>query len=296
MAKQKLIVIIGPTASGKSALAVELAKKFNGEIISADSRQVYRGLDIGTGKITKKEMKGVAHHLLDALSPKEIFTAQDFVTQAGEKVKEITARGNIPIACGGTGFYIDALVGRVPLPNVSADPELRAKLDTQTLAELFSYLGRLDPRRASAIDKYNKRRIIRSIEIALALGRNPEPSSRETYDVLWLGISPSPDALRTRINERLNDRLRIGMIAEARRLHAGGLTYKRMDALGLEYRSLARHLQGDISRKELEAELQSDIWQYARRQKTYWKRNKAIRWFEPRTSAALIKEVENWLG
>src|SRR3989344_3314232 len=294
--KQKVLLIVGPTSSGKSTLAVELAKRFNGEIISADSRQVYRGLDIGTGKITRKEMRGVVHHLLDVESPKKIFTAQDFVEQAGEKAEEISSRGNIPIVCGGSGFYIDALVGRVPIPNVAPNPELRAKLDTQTLAELFSYLGRLDPRRASAIDKYNKRRIIRSIEIALALGKNPKLSSRETYDVLWLGISPSPDTLRANINKRLKDRLRIGMIAEARRLHAQGLTYKRMDALVLEYRSLSRFLKKKIDRNELEQELQSAIWQYARRQKTYWKRNKAIRWFEPRTSAALIKEVENWLG
>ena len=207
MIKQQVIVTLGPTASGKSALAVGLAQRFTGEIISADSRQVYRGLDIGTGKITRKEMQGVTHHLLDALSPKKIFTAQDYVTQAEAKVKEISSRGNIPIACGGTGFYIDALVGRVPLPNVSADPELRAKLDTQTLAELFSYLGRLGPRRASAIDKYNKRRIIRSIEIALALGRNPELSSRETSEVLWLGISPCPDDIRARVNKITYDRL-----------------------------------------------------------------------------------------
>ena len=296
MTKQKLIVILGPTASGKSSLAVEIAHRFGGEVISADSRQVYRGLNIGTGKITKKEMRGVAHHLLDVASPKKIFSAQDFVTLSREKIKEISSRGNVPIVCGGTGFYIDALVGRVPLPNVSADPELRRKLDTQTVAELFSYLGQLDPRRASVIDKYNKRRIIRSIEIALALGNNPKLAAKEMYDVLWLGISPTPDDQRARINKRLKDRLRIGMIAEAKRLHAGGLSYKRMDALGLEYRSLARFLQKQISREELVSELESAIWQYAKRQMTYWKRNKNIQWYVPTESGAVFQAIGAWLA
>src|SRR3989344_4152007 len=289
--KQKVLLIVGPTSSGKSTLAVELAKRFNGEIISADSRQVYRGLDIGTGKITRKEMRGVVHHLLDVESPKKIFTAQDFVEQAGEKAEEISSRGNIPIVCGGTGFYIDALVGRVPIPNVPPDHDLRAKLDTQTLAELFSYLGRLDPRRASAIDKYNKRRIIRSIEIARSLGRSPLTHQRHKYDVLWIGLSATPEALRIRINARLSERLKHGMVAESQRLHSEGLTYKRMDALGLEYRSLARFLQKKISRKELEAELQIAIWHFARRQGTYWRRNKEITWFDASTQSGIEKTV-----
>jgi len=296
MISQKLIVLVGATASGKSALAVELAKRFNGEIISADSRQVYRGLDIGTGKITRKEMRGVVHHLLDVESPKKIFTAQDFVEQAGEKAEEISSRGNIPIVCGGSGFYIDALVGRVPIPNVAPNPELRAKLDTQTLAELFSYLGRLDPRRASAIDKYNKRRIIRSIEIARALGRSPLNHQRHKYDVLWIGLAAVPEQQRARINARLRERLKQGMLAEAKLLHKDGLSYKRMHELGLEYRSLARLLQHKINRKELEAELQLAIWHFARRQMTYWRRNHEIAWFDQSTQSRIENTVKNWLG
>ena len=296
MISQKLIVLVGATASGKSALAVELAKRFNGEIISADSRQVYRGLDIGTGKITRKEMRGVVHHLLDVESPKKIFTAQDFVEQAGEKAEEISSRGNIPIVCGGSGFYIDALVGRVPIPNVAPNPELRAKLDTQTLAELFSYLGRLDPRQASAIDKYNKRRIIRSIEIARALGRSPLNHQRHKYDVLWIGLAAVPEQQRARINARLRERLKQGMLAEAKLLHKDGLSYKRMHELGLEYRSLARLLQHKINRKELEAELQLAIWHFARRQMTYWRRNHEIAWFDQSTQSRIENTVKNWLG
>lgn len=294
MAKHKIIVILGPTASGKSALAVELALRFSGEIISVDSRQVYRGLDIGTGKIAKREMRGVQHHLLDVVSPKKGFSAQNFVDLARKKIFEIAERGKVPIVCGGTGFYIDALVGRVPLPNVSADPALRRKLDAQSADQLFSYLHRLDPRRAAAIDKHNKRRIIRSIEIARALGRNPKPRARNEYDVFWAGLMLAPNELRTRINKRLRERLKRGMIAEARRLHRSGLSYKRMHELGLEYRSLARFLKGEITRAELETELQYAIWHYAKRQMTYWRRNKSIHWCNPHESAAIFEVVENW--
>lgn len=292
--KQKIIVLIGPTASGKSALAVELARKFNGEIISADSRQVYRGLDIGTGKITKKEMRGVAHHLLNIASPKKIFSAQDFVTLAQKKIREISSRGHIPIVCGGTGFYIDALVGRIPLPNVEPDAKLRKELNALTLGDLFVRLERMDPRRAMGIDKYNKRRIIRSIEIARALGQNPDARPRPEYDVLWIGITVPSDELQARIRARLHARLKQGMVAEAKRLHGSGLSYKRMHELGLEYRSLARFLQHQINREELEAELQTAIWHYARRQMTYWRRNKEIEWFAPNERSALIRTVRDW--
>lgn len=295
MKKPKIIVIVGPTASGKSSLAVDIAKTIGGEIISADSRQVYRGLDIGAGKITKREMRGVRHHLLDIASPKDMFTAQQFVDQATKAIAEIKKRGTIPIVCGGSGFYIDALVGRIPLANVRPDAELREELNDLTAGELFAMLGRLDPRRAAIIDKFNKRRIIRSIEIARALGRTPKNRQRKKYDVLWIGLQMAPEELRTKINARLRERLRRGMIAEARRLHSGGLSYKRMHELGLEYRSLARFLQGTIDRTELEAELQAAIWHYARRQKAYWKRNKDIRWFDPGEKDAIFVEIQRWL-
>ena len=241
--KKRLLIVVGPTASGKSALAVELAQKYNGEIISADSRQVYRGLDIGTGKIAQEEMGGIPHHLLDVESSKKVFTAQHFISDAKRSIDEITGKGKLPILCGGTGFYIDALVGRVPIVPVEPNPALRKELEQMTMGELFSLLGQLDPKRAYGIDKFNSRRLIRSIEIAKALGRNPKTRERRIYDALWIGIRPSADVLRERINKRLRERLDRGMIEEAKKLNRSGLSYKRMDALGLEYRSLARYLQ-----------------------------------------------------
>jgi tRNA dimethylallyltransferase len=302
--RQKILVIVGPTASGKSALAVELARKFGGEVISADSRQVYKGLDIGTGKITRKEMRGVSHHLLDVASPKKTFTAHDFVEAARRAIADITQRGKLPIVAGGTGFYIDALLGRIVLPNVPANPKLRAQLAKKTPAQLFLMLKKFDPRRARAMatssERGNKIRLLRAIEIAHALGHVPMMEVvSPSFDALWIGIAPPMKELEKKIRVRLFGRIRDGMIAEAKRLHsppAGGeLSYKRMEELGLEYRHLARLLQNKIPRQEFELALARDIRRYAKRQLSYWKRNKDIEWFSSPTSKQIPATVRHWL-
>jgi len=294
--KPKIIVLIGPTSSGKSALAVELARRFGGEVISADSRQVYRGLDIGTGKVTKREMKGVRHHLLDVASPKKIFTAHDFVVCGRRVIADIARRGKLPIIAGGTGFYIDALVGRVAFPNVAANSKLRARLEKKTAKELFAVLKKSDPRRAKTIEPHNKRRLIRALEIAVSLGRSPMIEIRsQSFDVLWIGTTLSQKELDGKIRARLAARLRRGMAAEARRLHTAGLSYKRMETLGLEYRALARFLQGKLTREEMIEKLNRDIRRYAKRQMTYWKRNEEIRWFRSTQKREIIKIVRDWM-
>jgi tRNA dimethylallyltransferase len=296
---QKVLVIVGPTASGKSSLAVALAKRFNGEIISADSRQVYKGLDIGTGKITRKEMRGIPHHLLDVASPKKAFSAGDFQKHATEAIAGIAKRGKMPMIVGGTGFYIDALVGRMTLPEVTPNAKLRARYKKLTAAKLFYILKKLDPQRAKAMstpsERNNKIRLIRALEIAHALGKSPEPRSSLPYDVLWIGIKPGDKILRSNINKRLSARIQQGMVAEAKRLHHGGLSYKRMESLGLEYRSLARHLLSRITKQEMERELQSDIWRYARKQIGYWKRNPDIFWFDPKQTAKITAKVRAFM-
>ena len=295
--RQKMLVIVGPTASGKSTLAVELAKKFNGEIISADSRQVYKGLDIGTGKITKREMKGVRHHLLNVVSPKKVFTAHDFVTHSKRAVAQIKCRGKLPIVAGGTGLYIDALVGRIALPNVPMNPKLRKRLEKMTAEQLFVLLKKRDPRRAKTIDRHNKRRLVRALEIAAALGRVPQNIDlRGRYDVLWLGIAPTKTGLEKTISMRLFARISRGMIAEARTLHKKGLAYKRMESLGLDYKFLALFLQKKISRKEFDEMLvRESVW-YAKRQITYWRRNKEIKWFKPAQKKQVSKIIKDWLN
>ena len=293
-----MLVIVGPTSSGKSALAVELAKKFDGEVISADSRQVYRGLNIGTGKITKREMRGVPHHLLDVVSPKRKFSADDYVRRARTVIEDISKRGKIPIVAGGTGFYIDALAGRIVLPNVPPNTRLRAQLEKKSAKQLFALLKKRDPRRAKTVEPKHKRRIIRALEVAFYQGRSSVHIPRtvlDAYDAFWVGIAPSMATLEKKISTRLLARMRQGMVAEAKRLHAGGLSYRRMEELGLEYRALARLLQGNLTHEQMTQELNRAIRKYAIRQIRYWKRNKDIRWFKTPRTTSVSKEVRGWL-
>jgi tRNA dimethylallyltransferase len=276
---KEIFIIVGPTASGKSAYAVRLAKKLDGEVISADSRQVYKGLDIGTGKITKREMQGIPHHMLDVASPSRTFTAHDYVRKARPILEKILKAGKTPIICGGTGFYIDALVGRITLPDVPANAKLRRELRGKSAPQLFHMLQKLDKRRAKEIDRHNPVRLIRAIEIATALGNVPNMKQEPLpFETKWIGMKIAEIPLREKIHARLLSRMKAGMIAEAKKLHESGLSYKRMEALGLEYRYLALLLQKKISKEEMLEKLENEIWQYAKRQITYWKRSDAIEW------------------
>jgi len=295
--KQQVLIIVGPTSSGKSALAVELARKFGGEVISADSRQVYRGLNIGTGKIAKREMRGVRHHLLDVASPKKYFSADEFVRKGKVALSNILQNDKMPIIVGGTGFYIDALVGRIALPNVPPDKKLREKLEKKTAAQLFAMLKQRDPRRAKTIEPQHKRRLIRALEIVASIGKSP-PAARQglaAYDALWIGIAPPMKELEKKITIRLFARIREGMVAEGKRLHKRGLSYKRMEELGLEYKFLARLLQGKLTRQQMAEELNRAIRKYAIRQMRYWKRNKDIVWFKERRATRIQKMIQTWL-
>jgi tRNA dimethylallyltransferase len=276
--KPKIIVIVGPTASGKSDLSVKIAKEKNGEIISADSRQVYKGLDIGTGKITKREMCSVPHFLLDVANPKKVFSVADFKKLGQKAIDDILSRGKIPIIVGGTGFYIDTLVFDLDLPEVLPNNKLRKDLEKKTTDELFTELQKLDAERAKEIDSKNRVRLIRALEIIDTLGKIPKTKKTENYDVEWIGIDWPDDILKERIRSRLLKRIKKGMIKEAENLHNNGLSYKRMEQLGLEYRYMARFLKGEISKTQMIEELERQIWQYVRRQRMWFKRNKNIKW------------------
>lgn len=294
----KVLIILGPTASGKSALAVELAKQFNGEIISADSRQVYRGLDIATGKITEEEKAGIPHHLLDVADPKDTFTASDFEVLGTKAIEEILSRGKLPIICGGTGFYIDSLIGRMSIPDVAPNKALRNSLKELSAWELFEKLRELDPVRAETIEQQNPVRLIRAIEIATALGSVPIPRSDlgKKYDALWIGLSWPKEELRARLHARVEDRMKKGMIDEAKKLHEAGLTYGRMQELGLEYRSLAAYLRDEMTEEELATAIEQSNAQYAKRQMTYWKRNTDIIWMPPSPIDPIASLVEAFLA
>jgi len=277
--KPKILVILGPTAVGKSQLAVKLAKKLNGEIISADSRQVYKGLDLGTGKITKKEKQGIPHHLLDVASPKRKFTVAQYKKLADQKIEEIIKKGKLPIIVGGTGFYIKAVVDNLTFPEVKPNPKLRNKLIKLSPQKLFQMLKKLDPERAKTIEAKNPRRLIRAIEIAKSLGRVPKLKAKPKYEAIQIGLTMPAKKLKEKINKRLLERIKKGMIAEAKRLHQQGLSYKRMMELGLEYKYLALYLQKKISKEEMINKLKRAIWDFVRRQKVWWKKDKRIKWF-----------------
>ena len=278
--KPRIIAIVGPTATGKSDLGVLLAKQHNGEIISADSRQVYRGLDIGSGKITKKEMQKVPHHLLDIRDPKHAYSAAHFQRDGRKAIKDILSRGKLPIVVGGTGFYIDALLSDMTLPEVGPDLVLRKQLSNLPADELYKKLGGLDPRRAEDIDRHNHVRLIRAIEIATHSGPVSPAITTSPYDVLYIGLRADTEALKERITLRLHKRMKQGMLAEFARVHEAGLSWKRMEELGLEYRYGARLLKKEITRDEFEDQLVSEIYKYAKRQMTWFKRNKQIHWVE----------------
>ncbi|MDD3531028.1 MAG: tRNA (adenosine(37)-N6)-dimethylallyltransferase MiaA [Candidatus Pacebacteria bacterium] len=270
-----ILCIIGPTASGKSSRAIEEALARDGEIISVDSRQVYRGLDIGTEKITAEEMCGVPHHLIDIRDANENYSAGDFVQDATHLIDEITARGKLPILVGGTHFYFDALLHGLPA-NTDANPALREELEKCTNEELYAQIEERDPRRAAELDPKNRRRLIRALEIIIAQGAVPPRSNLGKYEVEWIVIDPPREELRKKIDTRLANAFERGLIDEVRRVREE-TSDARLDELGLEYKIVGEYLSSSAKatedaarlKAELLPKLSAKLWQYARRQKAW---------------------------
>lgn len=295
MKRPKILVILGPTASGKSDLAVKLAQKFDGEIVSADSRQVYKGLDIGSGKIGARNMRGIPHHMLDIISPKKTLTVEEFKLAAIRAIDDILLRGKLPIICGGSGFYIQAIVDNTIFPEVPPNIQLRSKLEKIPSEKLLAKLKKIDPRRAKEMDPHNKRRIIRAIEITTAIGKVPKIKSDPKYKALLIGIRTSPNILREKIHVRLLYRIKKGMVDEAKKLRRSGLSVGRMEALGLEYRYLSRYLSRKVSKERMLIELENEIWKFARRQITWFKRDRRIKWFDIKKTAQIEKLARKFI-
>lgn len=279
----KLIVITGPTATGKSDLAIRLAKQFKGEVISADSRQVYKSLDIGSGKVTKLEMKGIPHHLLDVANPKRVFTVSQYQKLAQAKIKDIWSRGKTPIICGGTGLYIRAAVDGIVFPEVPPNLKLRKELEKKSVEELFNILKKLDKERASNIDAKNPRRLIRAIEIVTVLGKVPKlKANKLKAESLFIGLQPKDEILKKKIKLRLAKRLEAkgknNLIAEIKKLKKEGLSWQRLEALGLEYKYVALFLQNKLTQEQMIDLIEKESWQYAKRQNTWWKGDKRVNW------------------
>lgn len=275
--KQKLICVVGTTASGKSDFGVELAKKYGGEIISADSRQVFRGLDLGSGKITPEEMQGVPHHLLDVREPNEFFSMADFQAMAYEAIDDILRRGRLPLLVGGTGLYVDSVAEGYLLSGEAPDLAYRAHLETFETPALYQMLLQVMP--DTDVDPKNRNRVMRLLE-RIHAGDDLTPRKEARYDVLKLGMTfPRPELCR-RIDERLIRRLDAGMAEEIQRLLDSGATPEFLDGLGLEYRYVYRYVAGLLTREEMLDELSWAIKRFAKRQMIWFRRDASILWLD----------------
>ncbi|MBI2439234.1 MAG: tRNA (adenosine(37)-N6)-dimethylallyltransferase MiaA [Candidatus Moranbacteria bacterium] len=297
---RKTIVIVGPTASGKSDLAIALAQKYDGEIISADSRQVYRGMDIGTGKVTKNEQELVRHWLLDVASPKRSYNVTHFIRDAKKIIAHIQKRRKLAIICGGTGFWVEALLFEKNFPKVKPIPALRKKLEKLSTEKLFLMLKQEDPARAATIDQYNKVRLIRALEIIEFLGKVPPLTSNQRSTInkecLVIALVPPQETLHKNINLRLDKRFAQGMIEEVETLRKNGVSFKRLESFGLEYRFVSLFLQKRLALEEMKKQLEMEIRRYAKRQLTFLRRLErsglAIHWIsDPKKAESLISKM-----
>jgi len=304
----KIVIILGPTSSGKSDIAIKMAKKFHGEIISADSRQIFRGMDIGTGKVKGKSVEvgpqsaavggptstagtksvfvsnSIPHYMIDIISPRTDFNVAKFKKKSEKIIEDIFQRGKLPIICGGTGFWIQAIVDDVNFPEVKPDWKLRDKLEKYSTEKLFATLKKLDPARAKNIDAKNKVRLIRAIEICKSIGKVPNIKYKITntkYQPLQIGIKIPKDKLYENIKKRVLDRFKQGMIEEVENLHSKQkLSWKKIQSFGLSYFWIPLYLQNKISEAELVGKVIQVEKNYAKRQMTWFKRDKRIKWLE----------------
>ena len=289
---KKLIVITGPTGSGKTSLSIKLAQYLeNGEIISADSRQIYKEMDIGTDKI--KDTKGVPHHLLDLISPDETFTVAQFKKRARKKIEEIQERGNTPILCGGTYFYIQAVVDGLVLPQVPPDWDFRKKKNKESTKSLFQELKEKDPRRAQDIDRHNKRRLVRALEIIEKTGK-PVPELKKEpldYPVLMLGVKRDEKSLKRRIDNRVEEMINGGLREEAEEIFK---RYKKKALETIGYMEWEEFFEGEKSKAQVIEDIKIHTRQFSKKQKNWFKKEKRINWVSDCEEAKSL--VEDYLN
>ncbi len=296
-ARGRIVAVVGPTASGKTALALALGRQFGGEIVSADSRQIYRGMDIGTAKPTRDEMRAVPHHLIDIKDPNEDYTVAEYKKDAVAAINDILKRGGVPILVGGTGLYVKAVLENLDIPAVKADPALRAKIEKEVadegLASVFKKLVALDPEAAYIVDPLNPRRVVRAMEVTLSTGI-PFTAQRlkkeHLFTNLTLGIDVEPDTLRERIDRRVDEMMKMGLIHEVKELVAKyGAQVTAFDAIG--YREVIDYLDGKCTLEQAVADIKINTWHYAKRQMTWFKKDLAVRWVRNENKAAAEAET-----
>ncbi|MBO4505781.1 MAG: tRNA (adenosine(37)-N6)-dimethylallyltransferase MiaA [Lachnospiraceae bacterium] len=298
MVMNKLVIIAGTNASGKSGLGIELAQKYGAEIVSADSRQVFKGLDLGSGKVTAEEMKGVPHHLLDVAEPNEFFSLSHYQKLAYAAIDDIHARGGRPFLVGGTGLYVNAVADGYNLNDAEPDPAIRQQVEAMSLEELTELIRQKNPGALERLDLKNKRRLERAAEKALA-GKGTELPSEPRYETLMIGVTWPRDVLYERIRERLDRRLKEGMIEEVENLRANGATDEFLYKLGLEYRYILMYLRGEFA--DFDAfydKLFMEIRHLAKEQMTWFRKRTDINWIdmqkEPFEEASRL--IDGFLG
>ena len=297
MNKTPLLVIAGPTAAGKSALSLDLAERLDGEIISADSVQVYRYMDIGSAKITKEEMRGIPHHLIDILDPKEAYNAVLFQAQAKAAIEEIRTRGKLPIVCGGTGFYLRALIYDTAFTEEETDEELREALlkEAETKEgqeELYRRLQEADPEYAEGVSPNNIRRVIRALEFYTLTGKKlsehnrTEREKESPYDLLYLCTTWPRETLYQRIDARVDGMMDAGLLDEVRFLKDYGCTRGMTSMQALGYKQLYAHLAGERTLNEAVEDIKKETRHFAKRQMTWFRAEKDVRFIDMETTGA----------
>lgn len=288
MQKQKVIVIGGPTASGKTALSIELAKKINGEIISADSMQIYKDMNIGTAKPTIKEMQGIKHYMLDFLSPEERFSVADYKIKAKQAIKEILDKGKVPIVIGGTGLYIETLIYEIEFPKMETDLKYREKLEQiveeKGLEYLYNKALEIDKTAMDKISKNDKKRILRVLEIYKQTGKTKTQLDLESrkeceYNYKLFAINMNRDILYERINKRVDIMLENGLVEEVKNICK---KYNKFPTAmqGLGYKEVTKYLNGQVTYKEMVEKIKTESRRYAKRQLTWFRKYKDITWID----------------
>ena len=288
--KTKIIVIGGPTATGKTKLSVELAKKFNGEIVSSDSVQIYKRLDIGSAKPTKEEMAGIPHHLIDILEPDETFSAYDFVEHAKAAIDDISSRGKLPIVVGGTGLYISSLVDNVSFAEGENDLSLRKKLNDEAekigADAMHSKLSEIDPEAAEKIHPNNIKRVIRALEIYYTTGKTMTEHNavsklvESPYDAKMYALTTDRETIYSRIDARVDVMVDNGLIEEVSSLLASGITRDMQSMQGIGYKEIVSYLEGEISKEEAIDAVKQNSRRYAKRQLTWFRRDERYTWLD----------------
>ena len=287
MQKEKVIVICGPTASGKTALSIELAKQINGEIVSADSMQIYKDMDIGTAKPTQEEKQGIKHYLIDFVSPDERYSVADYKQDAKKAIREILKKGKVPIIVGGTGLYVDSLIYEIEYPNIEFDEKYREKLEKEVeengLEELYEKAKEIDNEAIQKISKNDKKRILRILEIYHATGKNKTEQEKESrkkkveFDYKVFALKWDREMLYERINKRVDIMLEQGLIEEVKSIYE---KYNKFPTAmqGLGYKEVVEYLENKTTKEEMIEKIKQETRRYAKRQMTWFRKNKQTIW------------------